>query len=177
MAKMKRDLRAHLRKTGGWTVGMCAFGLVPPQEGSTTPLKRMRIKRFRAHRNPKASLGLKGGAFVTNSATSSHGGYRLGLTYWRWGGLHIGVIGPVAPLRWHPRNILGRVFYVTGFAVDAVLRVDLKPDPLAVRDHLVDLRRAVTLSWLRIFGQVLGDRNARVGKPEMHRLVLGVVGA
>src|SRR6516225_3510974 len=107
MAKMKRDLRAHLRKTGGWTVGMCAFGLVPPQEGSTTPLKRMRIKRFRAHRNPKASLGLKGGAFVTNSATSSHEGYRLGLTYWRnWARRP----PPVAPTEYSGQGLLRHRF-------------------------------------------------------------------
>ena len=79
MAKAKRDLRAHLRKTEFSAVGMCVrLGAAPNsavQRPHSAVLKaltvrfkdplRGRIMRFRAVRNPKACLPLKGGAFVT----------------------------------------------------------------------------------------------------------------
>src|SRR5262249_23621810 len=39
------------------------------------------------------------------------------------------------------------------------------------------LRRAIALRGLGILGKRLSDRDAWVGEPEMHRLVLGMVGA
>src|SRR5262249_39286075 len=132
--------------------------------------KKMMIKRIRAHRNPKACMGPKGGAFVT-SLRDTLARELTGTC------LHIGVIRTVASLWGNPGNVLSRVFHVTGFAVDAVLRVDLKSSFAALGDHLIDLRGAIALRWLGIFRQVLGNRDARVGECEMHRLILGMVGA
>src|SRR6476646_5732849 len=107
--------------------------------------------RFCTHRNPKASLPLKGGAFVTKVRDKPARELMRGNS-------PIGVIGAVAAFRRHPSNVLRGVFYVTGFAMYAVLRVDLKPDFVALADHFIDLRRAVSLRRLGIFRQVLGDR-------------------
>ena len=184
MAKAKRDLRAHLRKTEFSAVGMCVrLGAAPNsavQRPHSAVLKaltvrfkdplRGRIMRFRAVRNPKACLPLKGGAFVTVLRDKLTRKPKLHI-------LHVDVIGPVPAFRRHPGNVLGRVLHVAGFAVDAILRVDLKPQPVALGDHLVDLRRAISLRGLRVFGKSLGDWDARVGESQMHRLVLGMVGA
>jgi hypothetical protein len=40
---------------------------------------------------------------------------------------HIRIIRPAAAFRRHPVNVLGRVLDVAGFAVDAVLSIDLQP--------------------------------------------------
>ena len=37
---------------------------------------------------------------------------------------HIGIIGPTAAFRCHPCDILSRILDVTGFAMDAILRID-----------------------------------------------------
>ena len=174
MAKAKRDLRAHLRKTEFSAVGMCVrLGAAPNsavQRPHSAVLKaltvrfkdplRGRIMRFRAVRNPKACLPLKGGAFVTAFRDKlTRKPKAAGVTYFT-----VYVIGPVPAFRRHPGNVLGRVLHIAGFAVDAILRVDLKPQPIALGDHLVDLRRAISLRGLRVFGKILGDWDARVGE-------------
>src|SRR5260370_195014 len=54
--------------------------------------------------------------------------------------LHVRVIGPAAALRYHPIDVLLRVLNVAGFAMHAILRVDLQPLLAApgVFDDLVD---------------------------------------
>src|SRR5512144_2850046 len=104
MAKTKRDLRAHLRKTEFSAVGMCVrLGAAPnsavqrPHSAVLRPLtvrskapKGVRIMRFHAVRNPKACLPLRGGAFVTASRdklTRKPKSAELHI-------LHVDVIGP-----------------------------------------------------------------------------------
>src|SRR6478672_11778906 len=142
MAKAKRDLRAHLRKTEFSAVGMCVRLGAGPNSALQRPhsavLKALtvrfkdplkgRIMRFRAVRNPKACLPLKGGAFVTVLRD------KLTRKPLHQGSSHIDVIGPVSALRRHPSDVLRRVLHVAGFAMDAVLRVDLEPQRLALGD-------------------------------------------
>ncbi len=62
--------------------------------------------------------------------------------------------------------------------MDAVLRVDLKARAAAGLDHdLVDGGGAIALRRLGPLGQVDGDGDRRIGKLEMNRLVLLVVGS
>src|SRR3954447_7773249 len=59
--------------------------------------------------------------------------------------LHIGVVGTAAALRHYPFDVLCWVFDVTGFAVDAVLRIDLQPGSSGFLNNLVHSGRAVPL--------------------------------
>src|SRR6476469_7758470 len=100
MAKAKRDLRAHLRKTEFSAVGMCVRLGAAPNSAVQRPL-RGRIMRFRAVRNPKACLPLKGGAFVTafrDKLTRKPKAAGLHI-------LHVYVFGPVPAFRRHPGNV------------------------------------------------------------------------
>src|SRR5215207_973376 len=80
---------------------------------------------------------------------------------------HPDVVRPTSPFRRHPVDVLGRVLDVAGFAVDAVLGVDDElrvGPPLGVAvDDLGDAGRAVEPGRLAIAGQVLADRDRRVG--------------
>src|SRR4029077_11975407 len=81
-----------------------------PHSAVKFPLKG-RIMRFRAVRNSKTCLPLKGGAFVTvlrDKLTRKP----------RQRSLHVVVIGPVSALRRHPSDVLRRILHVAGFAMD-----------------------------------------------------------
>ena len=91
--------------------------------------------------------------------------------------LHPRVVRPAAALRRHPIDILGRVLDIAGLAVQAVLRVDLEARRAPLLDHLVDRGRAITLRGLGIGWQIIAERNVRVRKLEVDRLILLVVGA
>src|ERR1051325_1436733 len=76
--------------------------------------------------------------------------------------LHVGIIRPSSALGDDPFYVLGLVLDVAGFAVNAILRVDLEARPGRFLDELVDARRAIALLGPRIFGEVDRDRNRRV---------------
>src|SRR3989304_6237076 len=91
--------------------------------------------------------------------------------------LQSGVIGASAPLRADPGNVLARVLDIAGFAVDAVLSVDLKAFAAAgLGDDLVDTRRTIALRRLGVLRQIHRNGDVRVGKLKMYRLVLLMVG-
>ena len=73
--------------------------------------------------------------------------------------LHVGIIRPSSALGHDPVDVLGRVLDVARLAVDAILRVDLKPREPRLLDELVDPRRAISLLRPRIVGEVDVDRD------------------
>ena len=73
---------------------------------------------------------------------------------------HPGVIRPAAAFGRDPDNVLGRVFDVAGFAVHAVLRVDLQPvSVVGIFNVLIHASRAVARFWPCVQRQVDVDRN------------------
>src|SRR5439155_17303390 len=91
---------------------------------------------------------------------------------------YIRIIGAAAAFRHHPVDVLLRILYVAGFAVDAILRVDLQPLFAARRvvDDLVDAGRTIALFRRVVEPIVDADRQRRILEPEMRRLVLLVIG-
>ena len=87
---------------------------------------------------------------------------------------HPRVIRPTATLRRDPDDVLGRVLDIAGFAMHAILGIDLKPvGVVIVFDELVHTRRAVTRLGSGVLGQVDADRHAgvfqgQVGRPAQH---------
>src|SRR5919198_2937462 len=59
--------------------------------------------------------------------------------------LHTLVVRSATTLRWNPGDIAVRVFYIAGFAVNAVLGVDLEARTRGLLDPLVNACRAVTV--------------------------------
>src|SRR5690348_1114392 len=110
-----------------------------------------------------ADAGVAPNASAASAAPASH--------------LHVRVIGASAAFGSDPVDILGRVLDVAGFAVDAVLRIDLQPGLTVLRLHeFVDARRTITLFGPGIYGQVDGRRYVRVLERQMNRLVFLMVG-
>ena len=72
--------------------------------------------------------------------------------------LHVAVVWAAGAFGYHPVDILRWVFDVTGFAVNAVLRIDLKAF-VATRllDHFINPSRAVALCRLIKQRQVRTD--------------------
>ena len=64
--------------------------------------------------------------------------------------LHVRIIRASAAFRDDPVDVLGRVLDVAGFAVNAVLSIDLQSRLAALLDEFVDTRRAITLLRTRI---------------------------
>src|SRR5690349_22573089 len=81
---------------------------------------------------------------------------------------HVRIIGSAPAFGDDPDDILLRVFDVAGFAVDAILRVDLKPGigPGIVAHDLVYAGRAVALLGRRIKREIVLDRNRGVLEAE-----------
>src|SRR3954468_20430543 len=75
--------------------------------------------------------------------------------------LHIRIVRPATTLGHDPVDVLGRILDVAGLAVDAVLRVNLKPGVGAgvVADDLVDASWAVALLGRVVFRKVDPDRD------------------
>ena len=78
--------------------------------------------------------------------------------------LHIRVIRPAAAFRRHPVDVLGGILDIAGFAVDAVLGVDLQARLAAIclAHDFVDAGRTVALLGRVIEGQVDLDRDLGV---------------
>ena len=76
--------------------------------------------------------------------------------------LHVRIIGAAKSFGGHPRDVLRRVLNVAGFAVNAVLRINLKALALLVLNDLIDPRRTVALCGFIVQGQVLRDGNIRI---------------
>src|SRR3989338_8497457 len=91
--------------------------------------------------------------------------------------LHIGVVRPAGAFRGHPVDVLGGVLDVTGFAMYAVLRVDLELLlAIFLGDDFVNAGRAVALRRFVVHRQVLAQRNARIGELQVAGLFLFMVG-
>src|SRR6266567_8175937 len=91
--------------------------------------------------------------------------------------LHVRVIGASAAFGCDPVDVLGRVFNVARFTVDAILRVDLQPRFATLGFHeFIHACRTITLFGTGIYRKI--DRRGYVGvlEREMNRLVLFVVG-
>ena len=92
--------------------------------------------------------------------------------------LHGAVIGAAAAFGAHPGDILGGVFDVAGFAVHAVLRVDLQAVAVVFVFHeLVHARRAVARLGTGVLAQVHRDRRRCILQRQVAGLVFVVVGA
>ena len=91
---------------------------------------------------------------------------------------HIRIVRAAGTLRNRPGDVLRRVLDIAGFAVDAVLGVDLETRVGAIRlpHDFIHARRAVALRRLVESRQVIGDRNGRILELQMDRLVFFVVG-
>src|SRR5882757_9013207 len=91
---------------------------------------------------------------------------------------HIRIVRAAATLGHDPVYVLRRILDVTSLAVDAVLRADLQSLVIAVRriDDLVDAGRTITLLRRIVERIVYRDRQRRVLKLQMRRLVLLVIG-
>src|SRR6202012_4565169 len=87
--------------------------------------------------------------------------------------LHVGVVRASAAFGRRPHDVLRGILDVAGFAVDAVLGVDLEARvlPLVVVEDLIDARRAIALRRLGELRQVHPDRDRGVDKLQMRRLV------
>src|SRR4051812_20364051 len=68
--------------------------------------------------------------------------------------LHIGIIRASSAFGDDPVDVLGRVLDVAGFAVDAILRVDLEARSGRFLDEFIDSGRAISLLRPGIFGKV-----------------------
>ena len=95
-----------------------------------------------------------------------------GLTQW----LHRLVIGSAAALRRNPGNITVRVLHVAGFAMDAVLSVDLEARTGGLLDPFVNPRRAIAVGRPGVDVVLGGLLQVHVGDLQMNRLVLFVIG-
>lgn len=90
--------------------------------------------------------------------------------------LHICVVRPLAALRRHPLDILPRILDVAGFAVNAVLGIDLQAwCGIGRRDDFIDPGRAVALFRGVVEGQVDGDGQRRIAQAQMAGLVFLMV--
>ena len=89
---------------------------------------------------------------------------------------HPGVTGTTPALRHDPGNVLGRVLDVTGFAVNTILRIDLKSlATFRFFNYLVNAGWAVTLCRLIVFRQVHPQRDGGICEAQMTGLILSVI--
>src|SRR5690606_8222283 len=90
--------------------------------------------------------------------------------------LHVWIVRTASTLWGNPGDVLGRIFNITGFAVYAVLRVDLEAF-FAFRsfNNFVHASRAVTLRRFIPLGQVNAQRNGSVFQLQVAGLVFGMV--
>src|SRR5690242_10456371 len=91
---------------------------------------------------------------------------------------HVRIIWAAAAFRDHPIDVLHRILDVTGFAVDAVLRVDLESRlaPGAIAHDLIDARWTIALFRRVVTRQIDRDGNRGILQDEMDRLILLVIG-
>ena len=90
--------------------------------------------------------------------------------------LHVRVIRTAAALGRHPGDILRRILDVAGFAMDAILRVDLESRAAWLLDDFINARGTITLRGLTIFRQIDADGNRRVLQHQVNGLVLLMIG-
>src|SRR5260370_30937408 len=86
--------------------------------------------------------------------------------------LHRLVIGPTATLRRNPGNVAIRVLDVAGFAMDAILGVDLVTRPGRLLDPFIDAGRTIAIGRPGIDIVLGGLLQVHVGALQMNRLVL-----
>src|SRR3984957_9144823 len=89
---------------------------------------------------------------------------------------HCLVIRPAAALRRNPGDVAVRVLDVAGFAMDAILGVDLEARSGRLLDPFIDAGRAIAIRWTRIDVMLGSLLQVHVGDLQMNRLVLFVVG-
>ncbi len=91
-------------------------------------------------------------------------------------GLHGAVRGSSAPFRGHPGDVLTGVFDVAGFAVNAILGINLESLDRTLINDLVDAGGTVTLGRLSPARQIYRQGNLAVSQLQMRRLVFLVIG-
>src|SRR5205085_10874109 len=89
--------------------------------------------------------------------------------------LHVRIVRAAAAFGRDPDDVLRRILDVAGFAVHAVLGIDLQARLGVEVDELVHAGRAVALLRSAVFLQVDGDGNGRILEREVRRLVFAVV--
>src|SRR5665809_37223 len=125
IATRRRELHAHLRRVALSSMVMWHRLARRPNLQSVSSTRKVNGFSPRC----KSFLPPNRGAFMARAPSITS---------------HIHVIRPVAPFGRHPVDILRRVFHVAGFAMDAVLRVDLEAELVPLLHHLIDHRRAIT---------------------------------
>src|SRR2546423_3699145 len=86
--------------------------------------------------------------------------------------LHVRIIGTAAAFGRYPGDVLRGILDVAGFAMNAVLRVDLESGAVRLLDDLVNAGGTVSLRRFRIFRQIDADGNGRILQHKVNRLVL-----
>src|SRR5688572_7979260 len=77
--------------------------------------------------------------------------------------LHVGIVRASSAFRNHPVYVLGRVLDVTGLAVNAILRVDLKSRRTFFHSNdFVNARRTITLLRRVVEAKIDVDRDRRI---------------
>src|SRR6266850_4081467 len=145
-------LLALNRKDTGWRIDWHMACQLPTRP---MPLKTLLVWRYRGRRC---------------DATSRNRGHVL------HGLLHGLVIGTASALGRNPGNVAVRVLHVTGFAVNAILGVDLEARTRCLLDPFIDAGRAIAVGRTGI-DVVLGCLlQIHIGDLEMNRLVFLVIG-
>src|SRR5437764_576273 len=117
-----------------------AFGVEPQGYGVANRSAASPQDNQQAHRiGPPIWPAPSGNAFSVAVSWPLPGLPRIGLTQW----LHRLVVGPAAAFRRNPGDIAVRVLHVAGFAVDAVLGVDLEARTRGFLDPFIDAGRAI----------------------------------
>src|SRR5690606_2655301 len=88
--------------------------------------------------------------------------------------LHVGIVGTAAALWRYPADILGWVLDVAGFAVHAVLRIDLQARAVLVAHDFVNARGAITLRGFIVLRQVELYRRGGIVEQQVTGLVFFV---
>src|ERR1041384_1114051 len=89
--------------------------------------------------------------------------------------LHIRIVGATAPFGRDPGDILRRILEVAGFAMHAILRIDLKLGTGAFLDYFINARRTVALRRLCILGQIDRNGNGRIAQLKVYRLIFFMI--
>ena len=89
--------------------------------------------------------------------------------------LHTRIIRASAPFGHNPGNVLRRVFDVTGFAVDTVLRINLEAFAATLFYYFINACRAIPLGRLIKLRQIFINRYGCIRKVQMYGLILFVI--
>src|ERR1700759_5029197 len=137
----------RVKDTGGWSIGK------RPTIAGSSPLDSKRLQYG----------GIVAAAHIIGTRITRSWSHPL-------------IVGSTAALRRNPGDIAVGILDVAGFAMDAVLRVDLVERSRAFLDPFVDAGRAIAIRRSGKYVMLGRLLQVHVGDLEMNRLVLLMVG-